>query len=271
MNAVAAQIDSASRVGSVVEPAGDCRVPTTGRGTLASARDLLDPAIRRIAIGDPCRGSRRRLREAVPADARHLARSRVEGGSVRQRAARAACRRERRRRCRDRVSHRHRDRRACVGKRWSFRSAEGPRIVYPAAVVRAGKNQEGGRRLLAFLRSPEASAVFTRARISSRRSPRGTRPRVNAEIRDIAIFTTLAALAATARDAGARVSRSPGCWRARQFPGKSLVETVVSLPLVMPPVATGLLLLWLFSRRGPRWRTARACRHRDRVHPGRRR
>src|SRR5436305_9498739 len=37
----------------------------------------------------------------------------------------------------------------------------------------------------------------------------------------------------------------------RQFPGKSLVETVVSLPLVMPPVATGLLLLWLFSRRGP--------------------
>src|SRR5258705_4793885 len=37
----------------------------------------------------------------------------------------------------------------------------------------------------------------------------------------------------------------------RQFPGKSLVETVVSLPLVMPPVATGLMLLWLFSRRGP--------------------
>ena len=53
--------------------------------------------------------------------------------------------------------------------------AEGPRIVYPAAVVRAGKNHEGGRRLLAFLRSPEASAIFTRARISSRRSPRGTR------------------------------------------------------------------------------------------------
>jgi molybdate transport system substrate-binding protein len=41
--------------------------------------------------------------------------------------------------------------------------AEGPRIVYPAAVVRAGKNQEGGRRLLAFLRTPEAIAVFTRA------------------------------------------------------------------------------------------------------------
>lgn len=35
------------------------------------------------------------------------------------------------------------------------------------------------------------------------------------------------------------------------FPGKALVETVVSLPLVLPPVATGLLLLWLFGRRSP--------------------
>ena len=36
----------------------------------------------------------------------------------------------------------------------------------------------------------------------------------------------------------------------RRFPGRSLVETLVSLPLVMPPVATGLILLTLFSRRG---------------------
>ncbi len=32
--------------------------------------------------------------------------------------------------------------------------------------------------------------------------------------------------------------------------GKSLVETFISLPLVMPPVATGLILLKLFGRRG---------------------
>jgi molybdate transport system permease protein len=36
----------------------------------------------------------------------------------------------------------------------------------------------------------------------------------------------------------------------RRFPGRALVETLVSLPLVMPPVATGLILLMLFSRRG---------------------
>ncbi len=33
--------------------------------------------------------------------------------------------------------------------------------------------------------------------------------------------------------------------------GKSLVETFVALPLVLPPVVTGLVLLRLFGRRGP--------------------
>jgi molybdate transport system permease protein len=37
----------------------------------------------------------------------------------------------------------------------------------------------------------------------------------------------------------------------RNWPGKSIVETLVSLPLVMPPVATGLILLKLLGRRGP--------------------
>ncbi len=37
----------------------------------------------------------------------------------------------------------------------------------------------------------------------------------------------------------------------RRWPGKSLVETFVSLPLVMPPVATGLILLKILGRRGP--------------------
>ncbi|MGA2685488.1 MAG: molybdate ABC transporter permease subunit [Verrucomicrobiota bacterium] len=36
----------------------------------------------------------------------------------------------------------------------------------------------------------------------------------------------------------------------RDWPGKSIVETFVTLPLVMPPVATGLILLKIFGRRG---------------------
>src|ERR1700691_885540 len=35
------------------------------------------------------------------------------------------------------------------------------------------------------------------------------------------------------------------------WPGKSLVETLVTLPLVLPPVATGLILLKVLGRRGP--------------------
>jgi molybdate transport system permease protein len=36
----------------------------------------------------------------------------------------------------------------------------------------------------------------------------------------------------------------------RDWRGKSLVETIISLPLVMPPVATGLLLLKILGRNG---------------------
>jgi len=44
----------------------------------------------------------------------------------------------------------------------------------------------------------------------------------------------------------------------RNFPGKALVETLVALPLVLPPVATGLLLLKVLGRRGSIGRAARA-------------
>ena len=37
----------------------------------------------------------------------------------------------------------------------------------------------------------------------------------------------------------------------KEWRGKSLVETIVALPLVMPPVATGLILLNLLGRHGP--------------------
>lgn len=48
----------------------------------------------------------------------------------------------------------------------------------------------------------------------------------------------------------------PGLWLAwllarKQWRGKALVETLVSLPIVLPPVVTGLVLLKFFGRRGP--------------------
>jgi molybdate transport system permease protein len=70
------------------------------------------------------------------------------------------------------------------------------------------------------------------------------------DIWQITVFTLLTAAAATA------LMVLPGLALAwllarRRFRGRVLVETLVSLPLVMPPVATGLILLLLFAPRGP--------------------
>lgn len=73
---------------------------------------------------------------------------------------------------------------------------------------------------------------------------------MNADTWAIARFTVLMAVVATALVLPPAVAA--GWLLARKtFPGKTLVETIVSLPLVLPPVATGLLLLWLFGRRSP--------------------
>ena len=66
----------------------------------------------------------------------------------------------------------------------------------------------------------------------------------------ITLFTLATAVTATA------VMVPPGLFLAwllarHRFRGRVLLDTLVSLPLVMPPVATGLILLMLFAPRGP--------------------
>jgi molybdate transport system permease protein len=73
---------------------------------------------------------------------------------------------------------------------------------------------------------------------------------VTAETWAIARFTVLMALTATLLVLPPAIAT--GWVLARKtFAGKALFETIVSLPLVLPPVASGLVLLWLFGRRGP--------------------
>lgn len=67
-------------------------------------------------------------------------------------------------------------------------------------------------------------------------------------------FTIVAALGATV------LMLTPGLLLAwvlahKRFRGRAFLETMVSLPLVMPPVATGLILLMLLGPRGPIGRT----------------
>ena len=73
---------------------------------------------------------------------------------------------------------------------------------------------------------------------------------MTAELLEVTSFTLLMAALATL------VMLPPGLALAwvlarREFMGRSVLETLVSLPIVIPPVATGLILLQLFGRRGP--------------------
>jgi len=161
MNAVAAYMDTGSRVDLLSNQLA-IAVPDDRARSFASARDLLDPAIKRIAIGDPAAvpaGAYARqylqtlgiwpdvMMKVVPSGSVRLALAAVENG-----AADAAI-----------VYHTDIGAAAHALEALLIPAADGPKIVYPAAIVRAGGNQEGGRRFLAFLRSAEALAVFTRA------------------------------------------------------------------------------------------------------------
>ena len=73
---------------------------------------------------------------------------------------------------------------------------------------------------------------------------------MTAELLEVTGFTLLMAALATL------VMLPPGmalAWvLARyEFRGRSVLETLVSLPIVVPPVATGIILLKLLGRRGP--------------------
>jgi molybdate transport system permease protein len=70
------------------------------------------------------------------------------------------------------------------------------------------------------------------------------------DVSQITVFTVLAATTATVLMAGPGILLAWLLARGR-FRGRLLLETLVSLPLVMPPVATGLILLMLFAPRGP--------------------
>jgi len=69
------------------------------------------------------------------------------------------------------------------------------------------------------------------------------------DVVSVALFTVGMAALATA------VMLPPGlavAWvlARRRFPGRAVLETLVSLPLVLPPVATGLILITVLGRRG---------------------
>jgi molybdate transport system substrate-binding protein len=129
---------------------------------MRSVRDLLDPSYRRIAIGDPAAvpagvytkayleklGIWREVsKKVVPSASVRVALATVENG-----ATEAA------------IVYRTdlaTTRRAMMA--FAVPLPDGPRIVYPAAVIATGHNRAGATRLLAWLQGDQAMKVFVNA------------------------------------------------------------------------------------------------------------
>jgi molybdate transport system permease protein len=142
---------------------------------------------------------------------------------------------------------------------------DAPRIVYPAGVMTGAPHPNEARAFLAALQDPRASDTFARhgfvpltgqGHEEGRAAP-ATAAAFPSEapvdwpaLWQIGRFTVGVALAATILMLPPAIVVAWVLAR-RRFFGKVILETVVSLPLVLPPVATGLILLRLLGRRGP--------------------
>lgn len=138
-----------------------------GAGSLAGPRDLLRPELRRLALGDPAAVpagvyARQYLERAglwatlqakvvplphVRAVVTAVSSGSADAGIVYQTDAAAFPQ---------------------VRIAWIVPAGEAPDIVYPAAVLRTSRHPDEARAFVAFLRTPEAAALFTAAGFTPR-------------------------------------------------------------------------------------------------------
>ena len=127
-----------------------------------------------------------------------------------------------------------------------------PPIVYPVALTKGAKPDAA--QYLAFLRTPEAKAIFERYGFNVLVKPDGLESRLPcfdlspAEWTAVELSLRISIVAtAVALPFGIAIG-----WvlARKEFWGKTLLDGIVYLPLVLPPVVTGYLLLISFGRRG---------------------
>jgi ABC-type sulfate transport system permease subunit len=136
------------------------------------------------------------------------------------------------------------------GFRWCWsRRPEQPNIVYPAAMTVGAA--DSSKSFLRWLRTPEASAVFRRTVSSPCLEAGPCSRRCCAPFEAEALWLSLRVAAASLVGVIPVSLDWLCCWRGDGFPGKWLLEALVNLPLVLPPVVTGLALLIVFGVRGP--------------------
>jgi len=140
-----------------------------------------------------------------------------------------------------------------------------PAIEYVAGVLSSSPRPAEARATVALLGSAAATSAWrahgfgtgapsqtlaTRPpaapSVSNPRTARSAMPSLSAAIArslGVGLLATLLGLA-PALGVGWLLAR-------REFPGKSIVSTLTLIPLVVPPVVTGFLLLWLLGARSP--------------------
>jgi molybdate transport system permease protein len=241
-----------NRLVVMADPARAFRIRTVG--------DLLDPGVRRIAVGDPTAVPvgvyTRRYLESLGLWAR-IEPKIAPGVSVR--AALAM------------IDNGEADAAfvyrtdAAMAKRaivaFEVPPSQAPPIDYPAAVVAGSRHGDLAHSFLGYLRLPASASTFGRFGFlvpdgTGQTTPAAPSPGTPATAVDwtslwgIGLFTAGVALGATALMLPPAIIVAWLLARGR-FHGKVILETLVSLPLVLPPVATGLVLLHLLGRRGP--------------------
>ena len=161
MDTVRTEIVAGSRVNLLSNQLA-IAVPADRPRLLKSARDLAHSSFRRIAIGDPAavpagvyaKAYLQKLGvwEAVSARIVPSASVRAALAAVENGAADAAI-----------VYRTDLTGARRVSLALAIPVADGPRIVYPAAVIRGGRNRDAATRLLAWLQGAEASRIFDAA------------------------------------------------------------------------------------------------------------
>ncbi len=126
----------------------------------------------------------------------------------------------------------------------TFPEGSHPPVTYPAALI-TGKDTPEARGFLAFLKTPDANAVFesTGSRCGNGISCAITSGKGSAQFEPLGVGLGRSGQLACGILLAWLLAR-------KNFPGKLLLDGVVHLPLVLPPVVMGYILLVLHGRKG---------------------
>ena len=138
---------------------------------------------------------------------------------------------------------------------YQFPASSHAPIVYPAVLIKGAQHHPHAREFIRFLKTSEVAAIFRAYGFSAKADDT-----IEGEPSDQATLWRNSEVAVLILSLKAAVFSlllilPPGLWvgwilAKSSFRGKSFLNTLVMLPLVLPPVVSGFCLLMLFSKRG---------------------